>query len=274
MHKMIEQIKYINHINEVVEFGKDGIFANENALRDFIWKVTSKNDKITSFKKGVVAKTIPVIITCYDKKEALAKMDRLFEIMEKDVLANKHGKFIIGDYYLKCFVTSNKKNDYLNNYLKFTLTISTDYPSWVKETKIIFNESSGSTSEWLDYDYDYEYDYASEFNNVIVNNPGFVASDFKMIIYGFVANPTLYIDGHEYKVNVTVSTGEYLTIDSQQKTIVLTKYNGEQVNCFNKRSRDSYVFEKIKPGSNVVTCEGSMKADIILIEERSEPRWT
>lgn len=270
---MIEQIKYINHINEVVEFGKDGIFANKNALRDFVWKVASKNDKITSFKKGVVTKTIPVVITYYDRKEAFAKMNRLFEVMEKDVLANKHGKIVIGDYYLKCFVTSNKKANYLNNYMKLTLTITTDYPSWVKETTVIFNETSGVTSAYLDHPYDYEYDFASEFNNVIVNNPGFIASDFKMILYGFIANPKIYIDGHEYNVNVTISTGEYLTIDSQQKTIVLTRYNGEKVNCFNKRNRDSYVFEKIKPGSNVVTCEGSMKADIILIEERSEPKW-
>lgn len=273
---MIEQIKYINHINEVVEFGKDGIYINENTLRDFTWKVTSNNDKISSFKKGIVNKTIPVIIVCSNEAEGIAKRNRLFEVMEKDVLANKHGKIIIGDYYLKCFVTGNKKKNYLkyNNYIQATLTITTDYPSWIKETKVVFNESSGSTSDWLDYDYDYEYDYASEFNNVVINNTGFVASDFKMIIYGFVANPKIYIDGHEYNVNVTISTGEYLTIDSQQKTIVLTKYNGEQVNCFNKRSRDSYVFEKIKSGSNVVTCEGSIKADIILIEERGEPRWT
>ena len=272
---MLEKFKYINHINESIEFGKNGLYVNYNDLRNYDWNVTSANNKISSFKKGVVTKTIPVIIYCRNESEGLAIKNRIFEVFEKDVLANKHGRIIIGDYCLKCFITGSKKTKYLQNkgYLELSLTVQTDYPSWIKETTVIFNTTSGSTSDYLDYEYDFEYDYASELNNIYINNVGFVDTDFRMVIYGFISNPKIYIDGHEYNVDVTISTGEYLTIDSVQKTIVLTRYNGEQVNCFNQRNRDSFIFQKIKPGTSIVTCEGALKADITLIEERSEPKW-
>ena len=59
---MFEQIKFMNHINEVMEWGKNGIFVNYNDLHDYSWDFTSDNNKISSFKMGIVKKTIPIII--------------------------------------------------------------------------------------------------------------------------------------------------------------------------------------------------------------------
>ena len=75
-------------------------------------------------------------------------------------------------------------------------------------------------------------------------------------------------------IKAEVSSGEYLVIDSSEKTIMLVKGSGEKVNCFNKRSRDSYVFEKIPVGANTVSWEGEFGFDVTLLEERSEPKWT
>ena len=110
---MIEQIKYINHLNEVIEFGKNGIFINYNTLRDYNWDITSANNKIASFKKGIVSKTIPVIIKCHSEEEGIEIRNRLFEVFEKDVLAKKNGRIIVSEYYLKCFITGSKKTKYL-----------------------------------------------------------------------------------------------------------------------------------------------------------------
>ena len=106
-------------------------------------------------------------------------------------------------------------------------------------------------------------------------NEGFVSSNFIITIFGHVYNPTLYIGGHKYSVKVTVGENEYLTIDSMNKTIVLTKDNGEQINCFNDRDRDSYIFEKIPSGVSVVTSEHEvLQFNLTLLEERGEPKWT
>ena len=133
---MVEQIKYVNHLNEVIEFGTDGIYVNENDLRDFAWSITKKNEKITAFKMGVAKHAIPIYIMCRTEAEGIEKRNSIFEIFEKDVLAMKHGKIIIGDYYLKCFITGQKKSDYQQSkrYMELKATIQTDLPRWVKET--------------------------------------------------------------------------------------------------------------------------------------------
>ena len=98
-------------------------------------------------------------------------------------------------------------------------------------------------------------------------------SNFIITIFGNVQSPTLYIGDHEYTVNVNVDTGEHLTIDSIEKTITLVKSNGEQVNCFNNRNKDSYVFKKIPVGTSQITSTGQIYFSITLLEERSEPKW-
>lgn len=655
---MLEQVKYINHMNEVIDFGKNGIYLNENELRQFAWSIVSKNDRISSFKKGITSKKLPLTIKCNSEEEGVATKNRLYEICEKDVLAKKHGKLIIGDYYLKCFVIGSKPSEYLKSksYMKTDITISTDMASWYKETTTIFRPKSalntsesaegkeilignasnsvlikygadgytqqktlsgknllpssglvettnngitftpvyedgllqyinangtatanvaysistqtlengsyilngcmdGSTStyiltvrtskngtntwynnttsdkaftisdtetfgscciqvksgvtvsnvkiypmirlatetdstygpycggtaspnpdypqdiqgladdgiltvqtiagenlydgggtttanipldaplydgdyieyfadgtgqivrnnyefnvassdcrgmgyqnnhteitlpiqavpspntttdttlfsthftggirnsiyfgtqqaisiastglflimridgyttlseykswldsanckviyklaepimtpltaeqvnefkklmtfegatrianegntnqkvtysikQYLDHPFDFPFDYTAEFDTDELINTSFMAVDFRMIIHGFVANPSIYIAEHEYNVNVTVEEGDYLTIDSQNKTIILSKLDGTQINCFNLRNRDSYIFEKIPVGSNKITSPDDLNIDITLLDERGVPLWT
>ena len=107
-----------------------------------------------------------------------------------------------------------------------------------------------------------------------LNNTDFVASNFEMRIYGPVEQPSVVIGGHEYSVSCSVEKNEYLTIDSIKKTVILTKQDGTEVNCFNLRNRDSYVFEKVPVGVSSVSTSGAFKFDIVLLEERSVPKWT
>lgn len=278
---MLEQVKYKNHLGEEVTFGKGGIFVNENDLRDFAWSYTAKNNRISSFSKGVVKKTLPVIIACTTEAEGIIKRNNLFEVCEKDVLAKQHGKIIIGDYYLKCYITGSKKSDYLTNkgYLRLQLTVATDFPAWFKESTNIFRRLDsvvidGSAGKNLDYAHDYPFDFASEVANRDIINDDFVATNFRMTIYGPCVAPEIYVGSHCYSVNTELLASEHLIVDSAAKTITLIRKNGEQVNCFNDRSREHYVFEKIPSGANTVTWEGDFGFDITLLEERSEPKWT
>lgn len=274
---MLEKFTYTNSFNETLEFGKDCLFVNENDLHDFTWGVTSKNNKISSFKKGIVSKTIPVVLKCDSEAEGVDLRNRLFEVFEKDVLAKKHGKLQIGDYYLRCYVTGSKKTQYLinKNHMLVSLTVQTDLPEWIKETTSMFNVSAGSNFLYLDYPHDYPFDFRNEYASLQINNTNFVESNFIITIFGEVQNPSLFVGGHEYTVNAVVNAGEYLTIDSVNKTIVLTKANGEQVNCFNKRNKESYIFKKIPSGvSQITSVNQGMQFNITLLEERSEPKWT
>ena len=273
---MLERFTYTNSFNETLEFGKDCVYVNENDLRDFAWEITTKNNKIAGFKKGIVSKTIPVILKCDSEADGVFLRNRMFEVFEKDILAKKHGRIQIGDYYLRCYITGSSKSQYLvhKNHMVVSLTVQTDLPEWIKETTTSYSLYVESNSEYLDYPFDYSFDFKSGVSNNSVENTGIVASNFIITIFGAVVNPILYINGHKYAVDIVVGTDEKLVIDSINKTIVLTKNNGEQVNCFNNRHKDSYVFEKVPVGSHAITSTNAqIFFDFTLLEERSEPKW-
>lgn len=281
---MLEKITFMNHINEQLVFGgTDGLYANYSDLHDYAWSYTSENNRISSFTMGIVKKSIPIVICCSSEAQGISLKNKLMEYAEKDVLAKQHGKIIIGNYYLKCFITGSKKGKYLisDRYMTATLTVTTDYPQWVKESTTSFRTSgtvvidgTTTTKRNFDYNFDFPFDYTSEMKNKTLNNTGFVGTNFKLIIYGAAINPAVHIASHTYQVNCSIGDNEYLTIDSLAKTITLTKQGGTTVNEFNYRNRASYIFEKIPAGNNTVAWDGDFGFDVVLLEERSEPKWT
>ena len=110
---MLEQLKYQNHLGEVFEFGRDGVYVNVNELHDYEWSVAKKNNMISSLDHAVVTRKLPVIIMCTTEAEGIAARNRLFEVVEKDAMAMQYGRIIIGDYYFRCYVTKSVKKKYL-----------------------------------------------------------------------------------------------------------------------------------------------------------------
>lgn len=275
---MLEQLKYKNHVNEVFDFGKDGIFVNTNDLHDYEWTVTNKGGRISALDYSVSKRKLPIIIICDTEEKGIAARNKLLEVVEKDVLAMQHGKIIIGDYYFKCFVTKSQKKNYLTTkrWMEVTLTLTSDLPYWVREETFVFRKlgEGGGGGKNLDFAFDFPFDFSSGMASKKLNNAGFVGTNFRMTIYGACSNPAVHISGHTYQVNCDVASGEYLTIDSVAKKIYRTAIDGTVTNVFNLRNKDSYIFEKIPSGSNSVTWEGDFGVDITLLEERSEPKWT
>lgn len=272
---MLKEIKYINHMNEELVFGGTKLWIEESDLLDFIWNVKIKNNRITGFERGITSKKITIHIKSSSEAEGTRLKNSLFEVFEKDVLANKHGRFIVGGHYLKCFVTENKKTSIMlrNSYMKVEAKITTDHPYWIKETRNSFGNSEENTDLYLDFNTDFAYDYTSNMLGKQLNNAGITPANFKIMIYGPCINPSINIGGHTYSVNVSLAKNEYLTIDSITKKIILKHTDGSETNCFNLRNRESYIFEKIPVGTNLVSITGDFKFDVTLLEERSEPKW-
>lgn len=274
---MLEQLKYINHQNEAFEFGKDGIFVNTNDLHDYEWSVTKQGNKISSLDRSGTIKRLPIIILTPTEASGINARNKLTSVIEKDAVAMQYGKIVIGDYYLRCFVVKSEKQNYqyTKRYITVNLTLDTDLPYWIKETTFAFKpDSAGSTNDpYLDFAFDYPIDYASGTSGGEINNTGLADSNFRMYIYGACANPAVYVGNHSYQVNCTVDVGEYLTIDSTTKQIYITAVDGTTTNAFNARSRESYVFQKIPVGNMNVAKNGDFGVDIVLMDERSEPKW-
>lgn len=276
---MLESLKYKNHMGEVIDFGQSGIYVSSNDLHDYSWTVTQKNDRISAFKRSVATRTLPVVIFCQTAEDGVAARNRLLEVAEKDVLAKKPGRIIVGDYYFSCYVTGSKKSNYLatRRRMEAKLTLVSDAPYWARESEFSFDTGTDSGSAAVGENYallDYPFDFAGTNQLSTFVNPNFVGSNFRLIVYGEAVNPTVYIGGHKYQVSCTVGANEYLTIDSVAKTIIVTQVDGTVVNHFKDRSRDSYIFEKIPSGKVDVSWDGTLRMTLVLLEERSEPKWT
>lgn len=272
----MKNARYVNCANETFHLDQSNVFIQENDLHDYSWSVTSKNDRIARLRKEISSKQVTVVIKGKNADECSQIANQMFDIMEKDVLSVRHGKLFVGDYYLKCYVTGSQKGKYVRatGYLSVTLKISTDFPYWVKKTTETFNYGTGSTGVNLDFNRDFPSDYTSNLIEKQLNNTGVAETNFRINIYGACEKPKVTIAGHDYEVNVSIAANEYLTIDSINKTIILTHADGTQENCFRLRNKDSYIFEKLPAGISNVSANGNFKFDITLLEERSEPKWT
>lgn len=271
---MIEKVIYINHLNESFSLGENGIFINENDLHDYMWAYNTESNKISYFERGIVSKTLPIVVA---NPNGYSIINDLMEICEKDVLAKQYGRLIIGGYYLNCYILGSKKKNYSlrRGYLNAELSLITDSSQWIKETtKTFSDDGSGAVGgKNLDFPFDFPYDFASPTSVKNLINPSFADTDFKLIVYGEVTNPSIYINGHLYEVNCYVAANEYLTINSKEKTITITRNNGEVINHFKDRNKESYIFEKISSGENSISWIGDITFEITLYEERSEPKW-
>lgn len=272
---MHDKLRYINSKGDVIEFGQGTYLINENDLRDFEWKYDTYGSRITAFKKEISSKKVPILV--YDSENWKEVFDKLHNVLEYDTRMNERGRLYVNGYYLRCNFIISEKADYtsIKGYMANTYTLVTDNTMWIKEDVQQFRanglEDDGSEE---DFPYDYMYDFTSGLVGKELSNDEYFDSEFEITVYGACENPAINIAGHEYEVGCTIETGEYLKINSLTRKIYKTKTNGEIINEFNLRGRDSYIFEKIPAGRNSITWSGLFGFDVALLHERSEPEWT
>ena len=276
---MLDKFIFENHRGLRFNGLENGVYMNYSTIRDYNWSYDAINGKISRFYNKITSRKIPLVVVGKTGDEAIAAMNRLHELAEADIVDNLPGKIIVGEYYTNCFITGSKKANYLisKRHSRIDLTITSDDPAWYRDRMHHFVPGANDPSSiggGTDYPYDYAYDYSVAQNGRKIISDAVGNSAFKIKIYGEATNPEIIINGHVYAVTGTIGKGETLLIDGLNKKITLTTAAGEKVNWFDKRNRESYIFEPIKPGSNVVTWGGSFGFELTVVEKRSEPRWT
>lgn len=246
---------------------------------DYEWEyqTNSKNRQISAFTKNLKKKGIDIAIISESKEEHKENINNIVEAFENNIVMISPGKLNIGEYYLSCYFVKSKKQSIYENAKKaivnFSVVVEKDV--WIKKTRHEFIHEDIPDISGRGYPYGYEYDYSIGSGYMdILDNEHFASCDFILEIRGYSFKPSITIGGHVYKVNETIQANEILTIDSKEKTIILTKNNGVKVNLFSKREKSSYIFEKIHSGENQVYWNSGFNFEITLFEERSEPKWT
>ncbi len=311
---MLEKLTFKNNEGTTFVSGDGDIYANYSDLHDYLWNYeTTDTDKISQFTRGVVKKKLPLVILCSSEKSGISVRNKLMEIADKDVLTQSPGKIYINDYYLECYIIGSTKSNYLysKQYMEIELTILTDNPVWTKEsTTSFYATTKGTEGETIDpiesgtmyegetltkpyiqtdypYDYlrpsdysilyaerDYPYEFYSAYGKQVIENDSYKASNFEMVIYGYVANPSILIGDHIYTVETTIYEGERVVINSRNKTIIKIDAYGNETNIYNSRGKEYSVFQTIPTGTTIVSWSGDWGFDITLYNERSEPEWS
>lgn len=280
-----------------------------NSLFDFDWDYITQGQavqKIVKFEKRMKEKSFPVVISGDTDKEYRENLDKFLQLTDVDINNLTMGRLYVRDYYLECYIrASGKKKRYIDT--RKTLiecSIICENGNWQSDKTWRFKaghgEGEGETTgngimyeidplnhKILGYDYKVDplthkilgYDYSAPFGRTNVINESYLDTDFEMIFYGpwiideQSRGPEITIGGNEYRINYPLAADDYLTINSRNKTAVVTKKNGEKVNVFMYRDRDWDIFEKIKSGGNSIILSSAHSVDITLFYERSEPFW-
>ena len=268
---MLDRIKYVNSVNEEIDFGTDGIYISSNDFRNYEWSYNSRYSKIIGFQTKIAKKKLPVTIEGEDANEIA---NRIFEVIDKDIRNSKPGKVIINDYEMKGYFFASEKKRYLQKgIVKFDLSFVSDNPSWKKESAPYHFNVQETAAKGLDYNHDFAYDFTSTLYTAQLANPNYTGTDFKLFICGPTVNPIVQIGENTYSVAVNIEVNEYLVIDSVEKTVKVVKADGSTSNAFGSRDKDYNIFAPIAPGANNVSWGSDFSFDVVLIEMRSEPRW-
>lgn len=83
----------------------------------------------------------------------------------------------------------------------------------------------------------------------------------------------LKIGDNLYQVFTTLEENERLEINTLNRTVKKINVQGEEINCFNDRNKESQIFEKVKPGTATVLWNNTFSFDIVVYNARTEPKW-
>lgn len=212
--------------------------------------------------------------------KSMADCDYATAKMDNDTRNNMQGQLIMGDWSLKCNLTSGSFVG-RNGAVTYDGVFTCYGNRWCRSSTIEFYPTGAHGTTGLDYPHDYPFDFmapASGIKTITVDSYG--PCDFMMVVYGPCENPSVNIGGNVHKVNVTVPSGALLFIDSTEKRqpgaeIFMRASDGTITNCFSSREKGqpgsgTYIFEQIQPGTQVVTWAGTFSFDLEIIESRTK----
>lgn len=75
--------------------------------------------------------------------------NRIYEVFERDILAEIPGKLEINGYYTSCYFNASKKSNYYycNGYMVLTVTMISDSPDWIMEKEFMFLKNDATQDD-------------------------------------------------------------------------------------------------------------------------------
>lgn len=272
-------LRYVNSKGVELNLTQWPYMYSSGDVYNFVWKyrmAEMNSYHVSEFYKEPVEVPIKISITADTRDEFVDALDRLYETIETDVVNMIPGKLYVGDMYINCYIYGSKKAKF-NSGIEFMfneLRVVSENPFWIRESKIAYERKQASDTGYLDYPYDYPYDYSPNDMAVYLENTEVMPADFKMVIQGPCENPQVTIGQNKCQIMTTLSSYEYIVLNSMDRTIYKVSSTGTVTNVFESLNRNYENFDKIPQGNHIISINGTFKMEITMYMKRSEPRWT
>jgi hypothetical protein len=269
---------YENSNGQTVNLYGDGVLCDPTPLFKWEYEASTYNSKIYKLSQSLT--TYKLDATAYEK----SARNSLFNIPVIDRENLKPGKLWFDDWYMIGYLTASESSGFLR-YLnvkdkaKYKLTFTTDDPVWHRDADMQYFVLEATEGADLDYSHDFEYDYGFMGSYRVENESNFDC-DILIRAFGKCDSVSIGVGENIYSVDITVPDGGYLEIDTYNKTVELVEVSGVRTDVFSsiggtyQQDSGSYIFQKVKPGINNISWDGSFNFDVTLKERRAEPRWS
>jgi len=275
-------LKYVNSIGVELPLNGNPYWIEDEALFDYDWTVEETNDKISDIKRKSSKRNAHLYIKGNTSSEFNELMNNFYEIVDPDVAMKSPGKIVLDDgTYSSCYIISSK-NKRLNVGrvgAKKEISIYFIDSTWIKEVGRAFENPGQSASDGLNFPFNFPFNLGLVSVNEVVWNTGItIPSDFVISFLGNasgnVLNPSITINGYEYKVFTTIQPNQQVDIKSATHEVIRYLSDGTPENIFNSRQFTPSVFKKIPDGQLTIKWNGGFKFGITVYDTRSEPKWT
>lgn len=304
MHDLRFKLEYHSASGEVINLSDFPFYWNETDIRSYDWSFESVKkpigygSRINKLTRSVISKTVEILVKS-DKENIYDLIDDLSSAFERDVANMTPGRLYVNDYYIKGYVTGLETVQMIrDSFNRIKLTISAEYPMWIKENRVMlpiypkdiayetienmtYEQLEGMTYEELTeevfegfvFPARFPFNFVATFGSVQIKNEHYAPTGAIIKFYGPAENPTITIGANIYRVNTVIGSAERIEINQLDRTIQKITQSGDVVNMFSFRNKEQSIFEYIPSGDNVAFYNGEYPIEIILLEERSMPKW-
>lgn len=276
------KIRYVAANGDVLNLSGGAIDADATDLPSWQLEAVAINNTVAGLVRSLPEYEIPLVIVANSEQEAITAKNALYEIPARDRASLTPGRLYLNDWYITGYITASTVDNFwqYRAFAQYVLTFIATVPKWTREASFSATPQEGEQDAWLNFPYDFPYDYGGRSQSSTVDNGNYAEAPAVIRMYGVAVNPFVTIGGNTYQANVTLSAGDYLELDGVNSTATVVRMNGARENAFSMiagelaKGSGSYAFQPIPVGISEVQWPGSFAVDVVIYEQRDEPRWS
>lgn len=272
---------YVNSQGVQLDLSCAPYIMTDSGLFDFRWSLTTagrplgEGCRMLAGKRPCEEKELKVVVLADSESELSERLAAMNSVFDADVVRMTAGRLYINGQYLCCWCVRSEKAlscDFTNT-ATVTLSVFPETPVWCTEKRYSFLPGGSEDDGGHKYDFAYPYRYGAGRRSLTVNNEHVAGAPMRIYFFGPAEQPQIFVGTACIGLDLTLARGEYAVIDQLSREIYRVNADGNRINCFDNRIKNGRTFEHAAPGCSTVQLVGDFGVDIILIEQRSEPRW-